>query len=165
MPMYVYYCPVCGGINRKDKSTYTCKDCQSTVPDAKSEYQIDYYEQKSVTLYDTSKFWDYLLLEEEIKKNPLYDESKVTKIALLKLNGQRKEIQQIIEFQNNRQNNMGYSYYTPQDIPACPACHSNNVKKIFDVNRINPIASAAAMGSALPMFDKQYECGDCGTIF
>lgn len=159
--MYVYYCPICGGINRRDKSTYICRDCQSTVPDVKSEHEIDYYEQKSVTLYDTSKFWNYLLLEEEIKNGPLYDESKLPRDALLKLEKQHKEIQQIIEKQERRKQNLGYGSigYTP--LLNCPACNSPNVRKISEINIMGMMAGGFSVGD----IGKQYECNNCGMKF
>lgn len=159
--MYVYYCPICGGINRRDKSTYICRDCQSTIPDAKSEHEIDYYEQKSVTLYDTSKFWNYIFWEEEIKKNPFYDESKVPQDAMSKIDKQRQEIQAVIERQENRRKNAGFQYFGYQNFPCCPFCNSTNVKKISDMDRIN----MRIAGLASTEIEKQNECGNCGKKF
>lgn len=159
--MYVYYCPICGGINRRDKSTYICRDCQSTVPDAKSEHEIDYYEQKSVTLYDTSKYWNYLLLEEEIKQGPLYDETKLPQDALLRLDKQYKEIQQIIEKQEKRRQNWAYGAYGYPTLPNCPFCNSSNVKKVSEINSMGIMAG----GFTVAGMGKQYECNNCGMKF
>lgn len=158
--MYVYYCPVCGGLNRRDTSTYVCRDCQSTVPDAKSEHELDYYEQKSVTLYDTSKFWNYIFLEEEVKKNPLYDESKVPADILERLENQHQEVQKVIERQENRRKNLGFPYFGYQNLPCCPACASTNVKKRFEMDRVLMVA-----GLTPNEVGKQFECLNCGMQF
>lgn len=137
-----YYCPFCGKWQfETNTDCIYCKQHTTMVP---SKYEFGYYVKKSMELYGNAGHYEDILFEEEISKNPLYDE-KFTKLA-------DEHLKAVIARSDIK-------YRQNQNRPKCPTCQSTNLKKISATKR-------ATHGYLFGIFSKtafsQFECKNCG---
>ena len=162
---YYTYCPCCG--EKRDNKTDNCSNCGSSVDSIQSNHIMEYYREKSRKLYGKDLFWLYLLFEYEIKTNPLFDESKLSKHTSYVLISNYNEIHRIsmtnkppkITQTNTPTFRDTESENVPRNIPKCPTCGSTNLIRISGLNRA---ASVFMFGIASSKIGKQFECKNCG---
>lgn len=137
---YWYCCPVCG------KSLLpSCVHCtkHKKVQLVKSLHNKEYYKQIAFDQHRYTSSGLDIVIEEEIKTNPLYDPSEYE----ISHTPPQKPIANI--------------YTKPQNtnVPKCPTCQSTNIKKIST-------AKKATHGIMFGIFSKtafsQFECCNCG---
>lgn len=145
-----YYCPICGIVSTSENEE--CNYCDSEIIFFESKHDIEYYKSKARKLYKDQIHWRKVVVEEEVKSNPLFEidqynfshskagRDKVTNEAI------RQNIQEISSSNKN-------------NIPKCPTCSSANIKRISGMKR-------AFHGYAFGIFSKtafsQFECQNCG---
>ena len=151
------YCPVCG--NMLDKYSTVCLYCQEPVDNAlESKNDSNYYLQEAIKRFDTDERglfgnqrrfrWYEVLLEEEISKNPLFDEEKFKQMVIRK----DKASEYAINYLKTHSTSTG-------NVPKCPTCGSTNITKISAVKRAT---HAYAFGLFSKTAKSQFECKNCG---
>jgi len=146
-----YYCPICG-VTFMDKRE-ECNYCGSKMYFFESKHDLEYYKSRARKAYNDQIHWRRVLTEEEITRNPLFEIEKYNfshskegrDNAVKRFNDKFREEEKREEAQKN--------------IPRCPTCNSENIKKISGMRR-------AFHGYAFGIFSKtafsQFECQNCG---
>lgn len=186
MTNFIQCCPVCGHI--LSYKNIFCSDCgYSKKLDRKrrkilrplfekgevayipvdlynSSKPKEYYINISQTKYNTPDKWKNIFVEEELSKNPLFNNAQYIK-SCRKEQEQKKEKENFLHQQKSPENNQNLNYLQtlqsniPPNIPHCPTCDSTNIRKISDLRRgIHVIAWGLFSTTA----KCQYECKNCG---
>lgn len=133
-----YYCPYCGTLQLS--TNIFCIKCRQAVKLVTSQYDSEYYREKSQEIYGDYQHWHEFLLP-EIKNNPLFNESK-----FLQEMDARPIYQPTVKQPNPNQ-------------PKCPTCGSTNIEKISVTKR-------AVHGAVFGLFSStarsQMQCKNCG---
>ena len=146
-----YYCPYCGEIKNafyvKYEMPKQCNCCLTITPYNESLYDTDYYSEKADEARKSTNHsyitGEYILRQEEIITNPLYNQECVNK-------KQNKEIKQFQKtFNSNKANNQ----------PKCPTCNSTNISKISTTSKI---VGAVTFGLFSKTARSQFKCNNCG---
>ena len=135
------YCPICGHCinifnnNRKIK----CPNCFSDVEFIESTNTQQYYQNKSMEMYNDYFHIHQIFMEEEVSKNPLFnpEKSKLTTVE-----DRQREI-----FTKKSEN-----------VPKCPICSSTKIHKISSLKRAT---HAYAFGLFSKTARSQFECENC----
>lgn len=130
---YFYLCPYCGC--QVHQYFVNCQNCHNKITPIRSNYERDYYFNKSNELFGDDSHWEEILLK-EIKCNPLFNE---------KIKAHKK-------FANT-------SLEPNVCTPKCPTCKSTNIKKLSTANRA---AHGYAFGLFSKTARSQFYCNNCG---
>lgn len=137
------YCPVCGHCQNifDNNRNITCPNCFSKVEFLESQYDEEYYEDKAMDKYGTLMKISDILMEEEVKYNPLFnpEKAKMTTVA-----DRHREI-----FLNN---------IDSDNTPKCPICSSTHIRKISSIKRVT---HAYTFGLFSKTARSQFECENC----
>lgn len=131
------YCPYCGKIQGSINNI--CVYCFSAMGMAKSQYECEYYESKSLEKYgDYTHTYDFL--KPEIESNPFFNQKAPV-------------------YSTPHNNTEANSSRLARNVPKCPTCGSTNIEKISGVKRA---ASEIMFGIFSPTIGKTFCCKNCG---
>ena len=110
-------------------------------------HDSSYYQEKSLEKYGDKIHVSDILIEEEVSKNPLFDEQMVG----YKMSDDElfKEIKAVVA-----------ANQPPR--PKCPTCGSTNIQKISDLRKAG---GAILFGIFSKDAKSQFECRNCGMKF
>lgn len=152
--MLHHYCPICGETQILQNNCYVCRcvACRKQVRLLDSLHEPSYYTDKSSELFGDVTHWREILIDEEVSKNPQFERELVgSKMS-------EEEHDKIIDSIIQNQAKMNMQAKNP-NIPKCPTCQSENIKKIS-------VAKRATHGALFGIFSKtafsQFECNNCG---
>lgn len=146
-----FYCPICATIYTDVNNR--CDYCGGEVSHRQSKHDAEYYEKRALRLYDNSRKWKDVLMDEEIKKSPMYD-------PLLDPNGiSEEELDQKIDNWISDNVKMATEAKSGKKAPKCPTCGSFDVKPVSKMRRA---AHMYAFGLFSTTARAQFECGSCG---
>ena len=145
-----YYCRRCGSVMHP--SNTKCLKCDSVGTLKYSAHGWEYYRDKSIEQFGDSSHWQQILIDEELKNDPLFEE-------------ELWETPESKEHYDARMNKLFNEMMAEKlaannpNVPKCPTCGSTNIEKI----------SAAKRGVHMGLFGvfsktsfSQFKCKNCG---
>lgn len=73
----LYYCPICGDLLSNKRDPDLCLFCCNMVSPIESSNEINYYKRKSKDLYGNKNDYHKILIEEEVSKNPYFEQGYI----------------------------------------------------------------------------------------
>ena len=137
------YCPACGA--EVNPIANKCAYCDSNAEPMETLHDLEYYQNKSQELHGNIFHAMIILLNEEVKNNGIFTQEKYE----MRMDNQYLNS---IEISNRVKS-------VRANIPKCPTCQSQNIRKLTAAKRITH-------GLAFGLFSKtarsQWVCDNCG---